>query len=59
MIASAELQCFTPQDLESECTDCGLQVVENWGDVAGAAYDPKASEFAIVAKATSDEASEG
>ena len=48
------LQCFTLQDVESECADCGLQVVENWGDVAGAAYDPDATEFAVVARAASN-----
>ena len=44
------LQCFTPQDIERECADFGLQLVKTWGDVAGAEYDPKASEFAIVLK---------
>jgi SAM-dependent methyltransferase len=43
------LQCFTPAALESEFTDCGLQVVERWGDVAGSPFDPDASEFAVVA----------
>jgi SAM-dependent methyltransferase len=52
-------QCFTPQDLASECADCGLEVVEYWSDVAGAPYDPKASEFAIGAKATENEAGAG
>lgn len=48
------LQCFTPSELEREFADCGLQVVERWGDVAGGVYDPDASEFAIVARAGSD-----
>ena len=45
------LQCFTPAEVEDEFAECGLQVVERWGDVAGGAYDPDASEFAVVAKA--------
>jgi len=48
------LQCFTLQDVKTECADCGLQVVESWGDVAGAAFDPGATEFAMVAKAAGD-----
>jgi SAM-dependent methyltransferase len=53
------LQCFTLQGIESECAGCGLKVVEEWGDVAGAAYDPDATEFAIVMKATGDEPGAG
>jgi SAM-dependent methyltransferase len=44
------LQCFTPSELEEEFADCGLQVVERRGDVAGGAYDPGAPEFAVVAR---------
>jgi hypothetical protein len=44
-------QCFTPSELENEYADCGLQVVECLGDVAGGAYDPDATEFAVVARA--------
>lgn len=43
------LQCFTPATLESEFTDCGLQLLERYGDVAGSRYDPGATEFAVVA----------
>lgn len=43
------LQCFTPEALDSEFADCGLQVVERWGDVAGSPYDAGATEFAVVA----------
>jgi len=52
-------QCFTLQGIKSECAGCGLKVVEDWGDVAGAAYDPDATEFAIVMKATGEEPSAG
>lgn len=44
------LQCFAPEALDREFTDCGLRVVERWGDVAGSPYDPSASEFAVVAE---------
>ncbi len=49
------LQCFTLDELKSECADYGLQVVEYWGDVAGAVYDPERAEFAIVLKAAGPE----
>jgi len=45
------LQCFTLQEITNECAGCGLTVVEELGDVAGAAYDPDAPEFAVVMKA--------
>ena len=45
------LQCFTPSEVENEFADCGLQVVERLGDVAGGAYAPDSTEFAVVAKA--------
>jgi len=48
------LQCFTLQALDSEFADCGLQVVERWGDVAGSPYDPGATEFAVVAAQVRD-----
>lgn len=48
------LQCFTPTALDSEFTDCGLQVVERWGDVAGSPYDPNSAEFAVVAEVPRD-----
>lgn len=49
------LQCYTPLELVSEFAECGLQVIERWGDVAGSAYDPDTSEFAIVARAASED----
>lgn len=48
------LQCFTPARLEGEFAECGLQVAERWGDVAGDVYDPNASEFAVVARVAGD-----
>lgn len=44
------LQCFTPSEIENEFAECGLQIIERWGDVAGSPYDPEKSEFAIVAR---------
>jgi SAM-dependent methyltransferase len=44
------LQCFAPEALDSEFTDCGLRIVERWGDVAGSPYDASATEFAVVAE---------
>ena len=49
------LQCFTLSEVENEFADCGLQVVERWGDVAGSVHDPGASEFAVVARAAGDD----
>jgi SAM-dependent methyltransferase len=46
------LQCFRPADIEKEFADCGLTVVQWLGNVAGDAYDPGATEFAVVAQAT-------
>jgi hypothetical protein len=43
------LQCFTPQSLESEFAEHGLQITEYFGNVAGEPYDPEATEFAVVA----------
>jgi hypothetical protein len=43
------LQCFTPSELEDEFARNGLRVIERWGDVTGAAYDPNGTEFAVVA----------
>lgn len=44
------LQCFEPSEVESEFDNCGLQVVELWGDVTGTDYDPDTDEFAVVAR---------
>jgi SAM-dependent methyltransferase len=43
------LQCFTLSELEDEFARSGLRVIERRGDVAGAAYDPGGTEFAVVA----------
>ncbi len=42
-------QCFTPQGLESEFAEHGLQIAEYFGNVAGDPHDPEAPEFAVVA----------
>lgn len=43
------LQCFSPDSLSKEFTECGLSIQELYGDVAGAPYDPNSSEFAAIA----------
>jgi SAM-dependent methyltransferase len=45
------LQCFEPEALRQEIENEGLAVEELLGDVAGAAYDPAAPEFAVVVRA--------
>ncbi len=45
------LQYFSVEALKAEVEACGLAVEEVLGDVAGAALDPAAREFAIVARA--------
>ena len=42
------LQCFSPVSLQREFEDAGFRNLELRGDVAGAAFDETASEFAIV-----------
>lgn len=42
------LQYFTPESLQREVQAAGLEIVETYGDVAGGAYDPDATEFAVV-----------
>ena len=44
------LQYFSPETLTSELEDRGFVVEEILGDVAGAAFDSEAHEFAIVAR---------
>lgn len=44
-------QCFSPEDVEEELARAGLRIDELLGDVAGGAYDPGATEFAVVATA--------
>jgi SAM-dependent methyltransferase len=44
------LQYFTPEEIKREFSECGLKVGELYSDVAGAPYDRKSEEFAVVAK---------
>jgi len=44
------LRYFSPEALEQELNGCGLEVEKRHGDVAGSAYDPEHSEFAVVAR---------
>jgi SAM-dependent methyltransferase len=44
------LQYFSPEALEREFTECGFVVDARYADVAGAPFDPSATEFAIVAQ---------
>jgi len=43
------LQYFAPEDLEKEFRDAGFSVEGFYSDVAGTPYDPKSSEFAVIA----------
>ncbi|MFC1895903.1 methyltransferase domain-containing protein [Thermodesulfobacteriota bacterium] len=47
------LQYFRPEDLEREFVHRGFTVEELYSDVAGTPYDPQSSEFAVVAKRSS------
>ncbi len=44
------LQYFSPEALEMEFAECGLIIEKLYSDVAGTPFDPKANEFAMVAK---------
>jgi SAM-dependent methyltransferase len=44
------LQYFCPEALEREFLECGLIIEKLYSDVAGTPFDPKANEFAVVAK---------
>jgi 2-polyprenyl-3-methyl-5-hydroxy-6-metoxy-1,4-benzoquinol methylase len=44
------LQCFTPEELENEFLECGFSLTGLYADVAGTSYDPKSSEFAVIAQ---------
>lgn len=44
------LQYFTPEELEAEFKENGFHVEGLYSDVAGSPYDPKANEFAAIAK---------
>ncbi len=43
-------QCFTPESLKKEFTDCGFTVESLHSDVAGIPFTPETKEFAIVAR---------
>ncbi len=43
------LQYFAPEDLEREFVEAGFSVKGFYSDVAGAPYDRKSSEFAVIA----------
>ena len=43
-------QCFTPETLKKEFTDCSFSIEEILGDVAGSPYNSEGTEFAIIAK---------
>lgn len=42
-------QCFSPEALAREFMTCGFSVQEFYSDVAGSAFDPESTEFAVVA----------
>jgi hypothetical protein len=42
------LQYYNPEALTAAIEACGLQVVEQLGDVAGAPFDEAADEFAVI-----------
>ena len=44
------LQYFTPKEVEVDFKENGFHVEGLYSDVAGSPYDPKASEFAVIAK---------
>ena len=44
------LQHFTPESLTAEFREAGFEIEQVLGDVAGADYDAKAPEFAVVAR---------
>jgi hypothetical protein len=44
------LEYFSPETLEREFTECGFTIEEILADVAGRPFNPKADEFAVVAK---------
>ncbi len=44
------LQCFAPGDLEKELAEEGFRVRGLYSDVAGKEYNPKSTEFAVIAE---------
>ncbi len=43
------LQHFSPEELEREFVEAGFSVKGHYSNVAGTPYDPKSSEFAVIA----------
>jgi len=43
------IQCFSPESIQAEFAEHDLQVEEQYADVAGTAFSPDTTEFAIVA----------
>ena len=43
------LQHFNPEMLKQEFQECGLDIRDIYSDVAGAAFDPKSGDFAVIA----------
>jgi len=48
------LQYFSVESLSGEFQEAGLMIAEVYSDVAGAPYDAKAGEFAVIAKKVSE-----
>jgi len=44
------LQCYSPETIGAECARNGLKVTGLYSDVAGAPFDPRSAEFAVVAE---------
>ena len=44
------LQYFSPEALEDEFVECGFKIENFYSDVAGASFDSKNEEFAVVAR---------
>jgi hypothetical protein len=44
------LQYFNPEDLKNEFKEAGFSIRGLYSDVAGAPYDQKSKEFAVIAK---------
>jgi cyclopropane fatty-acyl-phospholipid synthase-like methyltransferase len=44
------LQYFSPETIKKEFEECGFTVDQLYSDVAGTPFDPKANQFAVVAK---------
>jgi SAM-dependent methyltransferase len=49
-IAYNWFQYFSPETLQKELTECGFTIENLYSDVAGASFDPRSKEFAVVAR---------